>query len=193
MKKRVLKGFSLGEVLIAIFVFVIGVLPIFGSLSQSLGLSIRSHRIIAASGLAQEGVELARNVKDNSVLSGKSTLSAWLPTFSDQAACRLDLDDDVLDDPAERLDCEPVPIPHPADSTSYVLSPDSSGFWKHDVAEGTYRRTIFTSYDRTTESVLCLSAVSWGDYAPSDIDDVRSECVVTNDCVYTETTLMPWK
>lgn len=196
-RTKTLKGFSLGEVLLTVFVLVVGVLPVFSSLSRSLAFSSMSHRVVAASGLAQEGAELVKNVKDNAVLAEGETLSTWIPEFGDDFACRIDVLSGVLDDPSEKLSCEPVPVSDSGTSVFYALSEvpsgSSAGMWAHRDDEGPYRRMIFVSYDRTTEEGTCLSAVFWGEYAPSDIDDVRADCLPDRKCVYTETLLTPWR
>lgn len=194
---KTLKGFSLGEVLLTIFVLVVGILPVFTSLSRSLALSSLNHRVVVASGLAQEGIELVKNVKDNAVLAEGRTLSTWIPDYGNDFSCRIDFDDGVLGNPSEKLSCESTPVSGAGTSDFYALSEfpsgSSAGMWAHRDTDGPYRRMIFVSYDRTAEEGVCLSTVFWGSYAPSDIDDVRADCRPDRKCVYTETLLTPWR
>lgn len=66
-KKR--KGFSIGEVVIAIFVLLVGITATLTLIVRSISSSIDSRDSIVASELAQEGIELVRNVRDNILLS----------------------------------------------------------------------------------------------------------------------------
>jgi type IV pilus modification protein PilV len=67
------KGFTMLEVLVAIFVVTIGVLAVF-NMVQNITVSFRANASqLTAAYLAQEGVELVRNERDNNWLQG----SAW--------------------------------------------------------------------------------------------------------------------
>jgi len=65
--RRTKKGFSIGEVMIAMFILVVGIIgAVFLSAKSTAQIGDSRNAIIAAS-LAQEGVELIRNIRDNSV------------------------------------------------------------------------------------------------------------------------------
>lgn len=67
MKK---KGFTLLEVIIAIFIITVGVVGTISLIVQTLsGTAIASQRLIAAY-LAQEGIEIIRNIRDTNWLEG---------------------------------------------------------------------------------------------------------------------------
>jgi prepilin-type N-terminal cleavage/methylation domain-containing protein len=78
MKIQDKKGFSLMEVMLAVFVLSVGLVAIIGLISSSIRNSIDSRDTIIASELAQEGVELVRNIRDNNFLN-KSISDADYP------------------------------------------------------------------------------------------------------------------
>lgn len=72
-------GFTIIEVLIAIFVILVGLLGAFSVINQSLSASgIVSSRLVAAY-LAQEGIEIIRNIRDTNWLQAGEPLktSPW--------------------------------------------------------------------------------------------------------------------
>jgi hypothetical protein len=184
-------GFSLGEVLLSIAVLVIGMLPVFSSLSKGYQISVEDRRIIMASGLAQEGVELIQNIRNNSVLSsGSSSLSEFLPANVESGAtlwenCRIDADDSVLDDPTLRMTG--------CGSGAYDLASDASGILVHDMGDGLFKRRVFMSYDPSAEMLDVVSAVYWDAFEPTDIGNARTDCLSANGCVYAETRLSAWR
>lgn len=182
--RKKLNGFSLGEVLLSVAVLTVGILPVMSAMVGGFRSSLESRDIIVASGLAQEGTELVKNVKDNNVLAGNETLQSWLPeTGSSWNNCRIDTDDPVFT-PGENITCG---------TASFGLSMQSSGVLGHG-SGGKFNRKIFLSYEGSgsEERVVCVSAVYWGNFVPSDMDEVRSGCRAAHECVYAESVLTPW-
>jgi Tfp pilus assembly protein PilV len=70
MKNR--KGFSINEVMISMFVMSVGIVTVIGLFSKGFINSQLDRDRIVAAGLAQEGVELVKNVRDNSFARGSS-------------------------------------------------------------------------------------------------------------------------
>jgi len=67
------KGFTIIEVISAIFVLLIGILASYTVIQQIIGYtSIVSSRLVAAY-LAQEGIEIVRNIRDTNWLQGEQT------------------------------------------------------------------------------------------------------------------------
>ncbi len=184
-KRKHLKGFSLGEVLLSIAVLVSGILPIFASLSRGYRTSIDGRNLIIASGLAQEGVELLQNVRNNSLLQeSNSDFSVWLPdSGTSWDDCRIDILDPALDDPADRISCG---------QSSFDLVEGADGM-THTGGSGMFKRRIFLDYDGSTETLDVVSAVYWGGTEPGTFADVRNDCVSANRCTYAETRLSPWR
>jgi hypothetical protein len=188
-KRKKLNGFSLGEVLLSVSVLTVGVLPVMAAMTKGFQSSLASRDVIVASGLAQEGAELVKNVKDNNVLAGSASLSAWLPssgsTWND---CRIDAGDQVLS-PGNRISCG-------LSASAFKLSMQSSNFLGHGGAgvATKFSRKILLDYGGSgNERVTCISAVYWGQsYTPSSIADARANCKVSKKCVYAESVLTPW-
>ncbi|MDP3964021.1 MAG: hypothetical protein Q8Q39_06035, partial [bacterium] len=62
------KGFSLIETLMALFVLIVGVVGSFAVVSQAIRTSPGARQELIATQLAQEGVEIARNIRDVTLL-----------------------------------------------------------------------------------------------------------------------------
>jgi hypothetical protein len=188
-KRKKLNGFSLGEVLLSISVLTVGVLPVMAAMTKGFQSSLGSRDVIVASGLAQEGAELVKNVKDNNVLAGYASLSEWLPssgsTWND---CHIDAGDPVLS-PGNEISCG-------SGASAFRLSMQPSNYLGHGgTGEATkFNRRILLDYGGSgNERVTCVSAVYWGQgYTPSSIADTRANCKVNNKCVYAESVLTPW-
>jgi hypothetical protein len=189
-RRKKLKGFSLGEVILSVSVLTVGILPVISSMTGGFRTSLESRDIVVASGLAQEGTELLKNVKDNNVLAGSASLSAWLPSSgSSWNDCRIDAKDTVLA-PGHRISCG-------FGASSLRLFMPASGVLGHNNAgTGTkFYRRIFLDYGGSgNERVTAISAVYWGQsYSPSGtLTDVRDNCKIRNKCVYAESVLTPW-
>lgn len=187
--RRTSRGFTLGEVVLSVGVLVVGILPIFAAMNGGLKATMRSRDVVIASGLAQEGAELVKNVKDNKALVGIGPTS-WLPTGTGPwNDCIIDYSDVILTDPNanNRISC--------GGSTGFVLTPSgSTGLYSYAASAGRFSRKILLSYDASSRTVDCVSAVYWGGNAgPTSIADARSNCILSKSCVYTEAKLAPWE
>ena len=90
VKKTQLAGFTLVEILIAITIFFIGVVGIFSLLADSINTASFSVDNFTASQLAQEGMEIVRNIRDQNWLN-LADYSSGLSTC--QAGCEIDYND----------------------------------------------------------------------------------------------------
>lgn len=208
--RRKLKGFSLAEVLLSIMVLLFGMLPILQSMVGGTRTSIGSRDIIVASELAQEGIELVKNIKDNNARAATPLEPvSWLPdaTGSSWNDCRINYDDAAVSSVGTRISCG---------YSSFVLSQSSpSSPFRHG-SGGTaskFNRRLFISYDTSNKTVTCLSVVYWGTEtdAPTTMANAKSKCIQarscvsantgtpssciqeTRQCVYAETELTPWE
>jgi prepilin-type N-terminal cleavage/methylation domain-containing protein len=87
------KGFTLLELMITIMVISIGILGIFGLISNTMQSAEELKSRLVAAYLAQEGIELVRNSRDNNWKEGKEWTDGW-PSCS--SGCRISYDDPVI-------------------------------------------------------------------------------------------------
>ena len=64
------KGFTLVETLVALVLVTIAMGPVFILATSSLNVAARIEHNLVASSLAQEGVEVVRNIRDTNWLNG---------------------------------------------------------------------------------------------------------------------------
>lgn len=182
-----LAGFSIGEVLLAAFVLTSGLMATSALMATSLRNSFETRDAIIATQLAQEGVELVRNVRDNDFANGGDGFD----DFSNEKHCRIDYE------PTD-LDC--VSTAPPSNMVSYHLQ-YSSGFYRHGGSGEKFSRYIYIDYDDTAgeKKALVRSFVYWGDgtggtFAIGDVggNGNSAQCTAAKKCVYTEVTLTSW-
>jgi prepilin-type N-terminal cleavage/methylation domain-containing protein len=97
---RLQKGFTLIEVIVAIFVLTIGVIGILSLVNQTIISSqIISSRLVA-SYLAQEGIEIVKNIRDTNSLEihkGLLTEDQWIYGLTGcESGCEADYNDSIL-------------------------------------------------------------------------------------------------
>ncbi|MDO8240729.1 MAG: prepilin-type N-terminal cleavage/methylation domain-containing protein [Candidatus Moranbacteria bacterium] len=169
------QGFSLVEVLFSVFLVSIGLLASLQLLSKGLTESLDSRDQSIASGLAQEGIELVRNVRDNNWATADAGKS--FAHFVLGGDCRID-----------KSYAYPASIDCTAGVPAKRLYIDSTGFYGHSSVNSTatkfYRKLIISgATDRTV-----ISMVAWNGSFPAS----NADCNTKNKCVYTETTLSSW-
>jgi prepilin-type N-terminal cleavage/methylation domain-containing protein len=64
------KGFTLLELLISIFILSVGILGSYVAIQKSAAIASYSYNRLMAAYLAQEGIEIIRNIKDTNLLEG---------------------------------------------------------------------------------------------------------------------------
>lgn len=172
-------GFSLPEVLISSFVMTIGLVVIVNTIARSLNYSIENRDAIIATELAQEGIELVRNVRDNDFADGSNGFSS--PAFSSGEHCRIDY--------SSNLDCQ-LSL---GTSSRYALG-YTNGFYKHDGGTGRFSRYIYINSSGLGDDARATvrSFVYWKGFTPP-LSGNPVNCTGTNKCVYTETFLTSWK
>lgn len=86
-------GFSLIEILIVIFFLGIGLVGILAFFNSSISSHTEAKNELIAAGLAQEGAELVRNLRDYKVLHDSATWDNLVDNSSGLPACqRIDFD-----------------------------------------------------------------------------------------------------
>jgi len=76
------KGFTLLEMLVAIFVLSVGILGAYVAIQKSASISNYSYARLTAAYLAQEGIEIIRNIKDTNLLEGLLVSNDWHEGFA---------------------------------------------------------------------------------------------------------------
>lgn len=172
-RKGVQPGFSILETLLASFVLVVGLVAavqIFAPIMQTMGLT--RDRIVAV-GLAQEGVELVKNVRDhNMLLSGQDFTARGIggATYCIDTYSFTDNSNVTASCGSGALQLQNKRYVHSAGT--------STGF----------RRYIRTD-SSVNDSLHVVSFVTWDDTAiPNNIN----VCTLKNQCAFTQITLTDW-
>jgi type IV pilus modification protein PilV len=171
------KGFSLVEVLVSLLVLAIGTAGVFFLMTNSLKISKNSKNQVIGSMLAQEGVELVRNLRDNKKLQNPPYDAGTGVPFSVK----------VQTDPANVK-----PIINDDDNTANKLYL-TSNLYTHD-SSGTptkFYRTINVSIDGdinaspySTRVITTTSFVTWNDAGFTSFPPNIDNCTLGNQCVY---------
>ena len=167
------KGFSLLEVLMALFVLSVGVTAMLSLITTSITASNRSKKAMVASQLAQEGVELVRNIRDTNFILGN-------PSFQgiSNGACGLDVS-------APTLSCAT-----PTFGLNLVNVAGVNYFLHSGATPSGFSRKI-AIFDSGTDKKI-LSIVYWGSGWAVPPADNGSDCQAGKNCVYTEAVLTTW-
>jgi len=185
------KGFSIGEVLLAIFVLTVGVVAAVRLTQQNIVHVAQSRDVVIASMLAQEGVELVRNARDNNAAQryfdkrkNPTTPQTWRSVFKgfNVSKCFFDYTDFYND--TLGLSCNSIAgLDHAED-----------GFYR-STADGKFKRHVVLKHDnhRTTDesddSYTVTSIVVWGD---ENLPDIAEDCSLAGHCVFAQNVLTSW-
>ncbi|EKE16521.1 MAG: hypothetical protein ACD_11C00004G0019 [uncultured bacterium] len=186
-------GFSIGEVLLSMLILSFVMVLMTNLLVKSILHSTDSRDRIIASQLAQEGVELVRNVRDNNWADGDPTTESFecndnFPN-TDNTQCRIDINSIDVNG---INDCDNDPS-----ANFYDLNIDSNnGFYSHSNGEETkFQRKIEVDYTPgacpASSYVTITSMVVWGNNSPDDIANV-TDCNMENKCAYAQSILTKW-
>ena len=186
-KKNNKKGFSIGEVVLSIFILGVTMLTIMTVLSISLKDMMDERDSIIATMLAQEGVELARSIRDNNWSQRTATSTTTPGTFdnfrnNDNNSCRIYYSSTDL---------------NTCNSGLNMALYYNAGFYDHSGAgtETKFRRRIILDYGpdpanaTNAEYLIITSVVSWDNSNPPTS---VANCTVANKCVYSNTILYNW-
>lgn len=176
-KKR---GFLMTEAVLSLFVLTVGLTTVLALIASSMRNSFNSRDTIIAVELAQEGVELVRNVRDNAVVNTPTTPFLAFPP-STTKHCRIDY--------VSALTCTVAWTP----PTNYVLQYTASGFYAHSGGTATkFSRYMYVDYNGT-DTAIVKSFVYWGTAPSFGAGGDTTACTAQNMCVFTEITLTDWK
>ncbi len=98
-RKYIKKGFSLIEVMIAIFVIMVGIVGIYALVPHIVETVFANKDRYISAQLAREGFELVRNLRDNNSLAGISWDTGLLGCSNALGSCEIDYNDVGLSAP----------------------------------------------------------------------------------------------
>ncbi len=158
------KGFTLLEVIVAIFILTVGVGGSFALIQQTLFTATMAQSRIIAAYLAQEGIEIIRNIRDNNWLEQRESppLPLWnegLNSCSPPSSC-CEADNET-DTPSSYPPLTTI-TGCAFDDLSY-LNIDSNGFYSYSHGEQTkFKRKIFIERI-SADKMKVVVIVEWQD------------------------------
>jgi len=140
------KGFTFIEVMVAISVTIVGIVGIYTLVPRVFSVVSTSKDKFISSQLAQEGIELIRNVRDSNWLAGKS----WDNSLTGyEAGCEIDYNDSS-----------------PVSYQNRYLQIDSNGFYNYGQGANTkFKRKITISPESNLLAVE-VEIIWQGKYSP---------------------------
>ncbi len=164
IKSRQYKGFSFIESILSVFILSVGIIAVLELMTSSINVSLEAKNYHMAVSLAQEGVELVRNVRDNN-WTGFSSLSHG-------NNCRIDMNTNIS-----------------CSDTSFRLYLDNQGFYTHTSSSKPtrfYRKVIL---ERAGDIYKVTSMVIWEGLSFPAVGD----CNEIHHCAYVKSVLKNWK
>lgn len=199
------KGFTIIELIISIFILSIGIVGIFSSFSMVVILTSDSSRRLTASYLAQEGMEVVRNIRDTNWLymdAGIPAGTTWVSGLGvdDTPSCDKGCE---LDYKTTNTSIKPWPAGNIKGDYLYI---DVSGFYNKDASGSAtkFKRKVIitpvTDVDGKSDHIVKVKVeVAWDQKAtilnPSVLagDALQDDCqTYKNNCVIAEGTLYDW-
>jgi Tfp pilus assembly protein PilV len=174
------QAFSIGEVILSVFVLGVTAVSILALYAQGLRDFQNERDSIIAAMLAQEGVELVRSIRDNNWADRDGATDVTPVYYNDLSVasdnrCRIDIDS------GNATSCN-----NGVNHKNLYLN---SGFYTHNNAgTGTkFRRRIVFQW--VGPGVAVTSLVSWSGADPSPNVTM---CRITNKCVFSQIILRDW-
>lgn len=155
------QGFSLVEVLVTLMVLAVGITAVSALMLGNIKNSRNSKNQIIASQLAQEGIELVRNLKDNNN-------AAFLTEVSANDDYRIDYQSDYAGFKSSNA----------ADDSLKKLYLNADGFYAHAGASSTkFYRKIKILNDPVLKQITVTAVVSWNAAGFPAVCNVGSKCM----------------
>ncbi len=160
------KGFSFIEVLVSIFILVIAITASFSVLQGILSYNVTNSSRLVAAYLAQEGIEIVRNIRDGNWLESRTnSVTSWDEglTGCGGNGCRADYNHSYS--PLDRED--PTLPDYPVEGQ--FLNIDSSGFYGYGSSPTTtkFQRKIVITQGAINELKVNVT-VSWQEKGSSN-------------------------
>jgi type II secretory pathway pseudopilin PulG len=179
--KKNRKGFSILELILAIFVLTVGITGALKLIVSTIKTSIDTRNSVIASGLAQEGVELLRNRRDNAMLDALSDLSQDSEVIFKTA---LPEDSNCTINVSGVLDCAPANNNIYLNSDTYSQSVSSAPISSNPTVFKRILNIIYQPSEAVNGTavftgVRVISRVWWG----SSLPVAAADCNMANKCV----------
>ncbi|MFA6974147.1 MAG: hypothetical protein WC238_05445 [Parcubacteria group bacterium] len=185
-KTEKLRGFSMLESMLAVFVLSIGIVGVMSLLVSSMKHSMDSRDTIIATELAQEGLELVRNVRDNNVASGEDAFK-YFPAASGEI-CWIGISQgypNLLTNLAGMC-------PSAGGEYRFGISSTSNFYGRYQPPANTltkFSRKIVIENDAASGGKKITSAVSWNGGVPDD-DPSTANCNAGSKCTFAQSILV---
>lgn len=186
------KGFSIGEILLAAFVLSVAMLAAVNLLITGFSYSADSRDRIVASMLAQEGIEIARNIRDNNWATGDITFSGANFPDTNYAAdnnsrgCIVDKDSTTIRTCANTYNPKILYI---NDDGYYMTTGSTATKFKRKIMIQYFNASGILSNRATAVTAKLTSVVIWGNVWPR-ID--VSDCTISTQCAFASATFTKW-
>jgi prepilin-type N-terminal cleavage/methylation domain-containing protein len=173
LKKNRQNGFSFLEVMFVVFILGTALTVFVQVISKSIDHSAESRDTIIAASLAQEGVELVRNIRDNNWAKAKTDPTKTAFSDINDGNWRINYNNDALLAWGE---------------TAGMLYIDGNSCYSQSAGSPTkFRRKIGIS--SLGETKVVTSMVVW---ERSDYPSTTTSCNAANKCIYAEIILTKW-
>jgi prepilin-type N-terminal cleavage/methylation domain-containing protein len=184
------KGFSFMEVMVSIFVLSVGITAVLFLMVKNIKSSIDSRNSIIASELAQEGVELIRNIRDNNMANAEEDVFESLSYPLNPMIFKIDYNPNSISGGS---------ISWFSNSNPGKLYYNNSGYYSNSGGvETRFARIIKIEKVGVDEDMLKVSSyVTWDGATDRDrwvkiARDASVPCTIANKCVYAEDILTDW-
>lgn len=160
------KGFTLIEIIIAVFILSIAIVGVYSAFSIIVILTTSSSDRLTATYLSQEGMEIIRNIRDTNWLTcddpticSFSSYLADVDTDCSTTGCEADFTTSPSPDNASRL------TQWPSTSDGNYLNIDVGGFYKYSI-DGTpskFKRKLTITLLNDDHAMKVISEVIWNE------------------------------
>lgn len=183
------KGFSIGEVILAAFILSFGMVAVLNLFVRGIKELQDERDTVVASMLAQEGVELVRNIRDNN-WAGRNyfdpdPLGKITPETFDKIEIRENCSISYLDNQIDNSKCSSSNSNVSTGSNIMKIGSGSFFLQKDSGTRTKFKRKIKTEKDGD-DKMIVTSIVIWGG------NSYPSDCTVSKKCVFSQSILTNW-
>jgi hypothetical protein len=196
LKRQSYQAFTISEVMLSGFLLTMGILSVVGLFVVAQRSARETRSITIATALAQEGIEIARNIRDNNIAY---RVANW-GTCSTSTAGACDPFNGFPNNGQRTVSYNSSAFTVPGNT---FLSYNGSGFQHHGAGTFTgFFRIIKIDHTGPADTARVQSFVHWQSAAYPDYVNptphisgaaATTWCIPSNRCVYTELLLTGWR